>query len=132
MRALVVEDDKLYLIFVCKTLEKHGWQVDAAMNGRAALALLQERPYDIVITDIFMPEQEGMETIARVAGTFPNTRVLAMSGGSGHPRFDVLGFARKLGADDCIAKPFLPNSLMAHIAGLFPAGQSRMPAPDPR
>lgn len=121
MRALVIEDDKLYLIFVCKTLEKHGWQVDAAVNGRAALALMQERAYNLVITDIFMPEQEGMETITRIASEFPNTRVLAMSGGSGHADLDVLGFARKLGADGCIAKPFLPNALMAHIANLMPA-----------
>lgn len=120
MRALVIEDDKLYLIFVCKTLEKNGWQVDAAVNGRAALALMQERPYDLVITDIFMPEQEGMETITRIASEFPNTRILAMSGGSGHADLDVLGFARKLGADGCIAKPFLPNALMTHVSGLLP------------
>jgi DNA-binding response OmpR family regulator len=123
MRALVIEDDKLYLIFVCKTLEKHGWQVDAAVNGRAALALMQERAYDLVITDIFMPEQEGMETITRIASEFPNTRILAMSGGSGHADLDVLGFARKLGADGCIAKPFLPTALITHVSGLL-SGQA--------
>jgi DNA-binding response OmpR family regulator len=118
MRALVIEDDKFYLVFVCKTLEKHGWRVDGAANGHAALALMQEQPYDLVVTDIFMPEQGGMETITRIANAFPGTRILAMSTGSGHAEIDVLGFARKLGADGCIAKPFLPNSLMSHIAGL--------------
>jgi DNA-binding response OmpR family regulator len=118
MRALVIEDDKLYLIFVCRTLEKHGWEVDAAVNGRAALALMRDRAFDLVITDIFMPEQEGMETIARIAAEFPDTRILAMSGGTSYPDFNILEFARKLGADGCISKPFMPNALMAQIAGL--------------
>jgi DNA-binding response OmpR family regulator len=119
MRALVIEDDKLYLMFVCKTLEKHGWQVDAAGNGRAALALMQGRSYDLVVTDILMPEYDGMETIMRLASAFPHTRILAMSGGA-QAGVDVLEFARKLGADGYIAKPFLPNTLMTQVLALIP------------
>lgn len=115
-QALVIDDDKFYLVFVCNVLEKAGWKVDAAVNGRTAMALMEERDYDLIVTDIFMPEQEGLETIISVGQRYPRARILAMTSGGANPAFDYLLVARKLGAHGCIQKPFLPSSLLSQAA----------------
>lgn len=115
MHALVIEDDKLYMLLVCQTLEREGWHVDVAVNGRAGMALLRERSYDAVVTDIVMPEQEGIETIRAIRHEFPKTRIVAMSSGSDRPDMDYLQLARAFGAHQTIEKPFTPGALSACV-----------------
>lgn len=114
-RALVIEDDKVNLLLVSRTLEKRGWQVDVATNGRTAMALMAERNYDLVVTDIIMPDQEGLETISQIRRNHPSLRILAMSAGGAKPDFDYLKIARTMGASDTIRKPFTPSALLTHV-----------------
>ena len=115
LRALVIEDDKVSLLLVSRMLEKRGWQVDAAGNGRAGMALMADRRYDLVVTDIFMPDQEGLETISQIRRTYPGLRILAMSAGGARPEFDYLAIARSIGATATIRKPFTPSALLAQV-----------------
>lgn len=124
--ALVIEDDKVNLLLVSRTLEKRGWQVDAATNGRTGMALMAERNYDLVVTDIIMPDQEGLETISQIRRNHPGLRILAMSAGGANPDFDYLKIARTMGASDTIRKPFTPSALLTHVERVMavPAAES--------
>ena len=110
-RVLVVDDTPDILGFIRAGLERAGYVVDLADNGREALARQREQACDVLITDIFMPEAEGLETIDRFRAEFPATRIIAMSGG--RPRLqDYLGVARAIGADAALPKPFGIDELL--------------------
>jgi DNA-binding response OmpR family regulator len=126
--ALVIDDDKLYMLLVCRTLEREGWHVDVAVNGRAGMALLRERSYDAVVTDIIMPEQEGIETIRAIRREFPKIRIVAMSSGSGRPDLDYLQIARAFGAHQTIEKPFTPGALCARVRAALAEGDTDHPS----
>lgn len=113
-RALVIDDDAFQMLFVRTVLENVGWQVDAAADGRAGIARLRQDRYDLVITDIIMPNQEGLETIRMVRSQFPGIRIIAMSAGSSGTG-DYLHFARSFGADQTVRKPFTPAALLERV-----------------
>ena len=123
MRRLLVADDSpdmresLRLI-----LERAGYEVMVAPDGARALELQRERPADVLITDIFMPEQDGLETITAFRREFPGTRIVAMSGGGvrvdGAIYLETAGVA---GADILLDKPFDPKSLLQALSDLAPA-----------
>src|SRR3990172_2445038 len=81
-RILVVDDNQDIYAFMRAALEGAGYQVQTASEGAQALALQRERPADLLITDIFMPVQEGFETISRFRVEFPRTRIIVMSAGN--------------------------------------------------
>jgi two-component system response regulator AtoC len=81
-RILVVEDDEACRAVVCDMLAGNGYEVTAARDGNEALALMGARPADIVLTDVLMPDKDGLEVIREIVRQFPATRVLAMSGTS--------------------------------------------------
>jgi len=104
---LIVDDDtsiqKMLKIF----FENKKFKVSLASDGREAVYLQSREPADILLTDIFMPEQEGLETIREIRDKYPNTKIIAMSGGAFYraPN-DYLTIAQKIGAHDVICKPF--------------------------
>ncbi|KPA18917.1 Response regulator receiver protein [Candidatus Magnetomorum sp. HK-1] len=104
---LIVDDDtsiqKMLKIF----FENKNYQVTLASDGREATYLQSKNPADIILTDIFMPEKEGLETIREIRERHPHTKIIAMSGGAFYraPN-DYLTIAQKIGADDVICKPF--------------------------
>lgn len=110
MRILLVDDDRDALRLVQLELEREGFDVETAENGRQALELQRKRPADVVITDIFMPEMDGMETIDWIKTKFPRTVVIAV--GAGWGRLDYLSIARLIGADAVLAKPFTSKELL--------------------
>jgi CheY-like chemotaxis protein len=118
-RALVIDDDKLYLLLVRSSLEKGGWTVDVARDGPAGIDLMTAERYDLVIAGIAVPEPEGLETIARIRDRFPGTRIMAIAGAEAGPDCDCLALARKLGAAGCLRKPFLPNALTSYVAWIM-------------
>jgi YesN/AraC family two-component response regulator len=78
-----------------------------APNGKVGMKLFQEEPFDLVITDIIMPEKEGIETIGDIRRYFPETKIIAISGGSRSLKADyVLNTAKSLGVDCTLFKPF--------------------------
>ena len=79
------------------------------------------RTADVVITDIFMPEKEGIETILAIRHEFPEARIIAISGGGEGSRFSYLCYARQLGATRTLAKPFSPSQLLGVIEEMLGA-----------
>jgi CheY-like chemotaxis protein len=113
---LVIDDDPLVRISVRAVLEGAGHSVTDADNGRSGLVQFKASRFDAVITDIIMPDMEGIETIRAIRALDPKVPVLAMSGGGRAGSADVLKSARALGADHVLHKPFEEDELLAALA----------------
>jgi CheY-like chemotaxis protein len=111
-RILLVDDDEALRTVLRLTLEKMGHVVLEAGNGIEALALQKREPVEVLLTDLIMPEKEGMETIKEFTLKYPLVRIIAMSGGGRGSATDYLKFAKMMGADSVLAKPF-SNQMMA-------------------
>lgn len=105
-RILVVDDDPDFRSVLCRALSHVGYDVLDAPNGRTALQLLGTRGVDLVITDVLMPEMEGVEFIDQLRRRYPTLPVVAVSGGGRLLRSDCLKIARLIGARATLAKPF--------------------------
>jgi len=116
---LVIDDDEILRPMLRMTLEHLGHEVGEARDGNEGLALQQQRPADIVLTDLVMPNKEGIETIVELRQKFPNLRIIAMSGGSRVTATDYLDIARWAGAKRILTKPFTPTDLAAAIAAVL-------------
>jgi DNA-binding response OmpR family regulator len=104
---LIVDDDKSIQKMLKIFFENKKYSVSLASDGREALYVQSKDPADIILTDIFMPEKEGLETIREIREKYPQVKIIAMSGGAFYraPN-DYLTIAKKIGADDVICKPF--------------------------
>jgi DNA-binding response OmpR family regulator len=112
---LVVDDSADIRGFMRAALEHEGYGVALAENGRQALDLQREQPAELLITDIFMPDVDGIETIARFKSEFPSVRVIAMSAGGAAKMQDYLRIAGYIGADAVLAKPFEVDELVRTV-----------------
>jgi DNA-binding response OmpR family regulator len=121
MRILVIDDDVLLRRTVTKILVAAGHEVLNAENGRQGMAVFRASQPQVVVTDIVMPEQEGIETIVSMRRENPKIRIIAISGGGQVGGLDVLKMAQMLGADDVIEKPFRAAELVARVAALEPS-----------
>lgn len=116
---LVVDDEPAVRELLRLVLERDGHTVMEAGNGRKAMRALRDAQVDVVITDIIMPEQEGMETISEIRRLRPEIKIIAMSGGGRRLTMDFLPMATRLGADMTFEKPFKPTELAAAVADLL-------------
>lgn len=103
---LVIDDEQLIRLQIRSALELEGFTVQEAANGIEGLARIAEATPDVVITDILMPDKEGIETILELRRTYPKIRIIAISGGGRTGNKDFLRTAKHLGADRTLAKPF--------------------------
>ena len=110
-RILIIDDDVQILKLLRKILEYEGYDVVDAVDGNKGLKLYREDPTDLVITDIIMPEKEGIETIIDLRREFPEAKIVAMSGG-GQP---YLHMAKGLGAMHTLSKTFGKEELLEAI-----------------
>jgi len=101
---LIVDDDKPIRNLLRRILEEDGHQIREAENGERALILYREAPADLVITDILMPERDGIDVILALTREFLDARVIAMTGAAG--TLNVLDVAKLFGARSIIKKPF--------------------------
>ena len=99
-------------------LQMHGYDVRTAADGAEAMSLQRARPARVLITDLFMPGQEGMETIAQFRREWPKVKIIAVSGGGGVAKNSYLPAARMAGADATLPKPFSFQALVDTIKGL--------------
>ncbi len=104
-RILVVDDDERIRTLIRRGLKKLGHEVIEAGDGAAALKRLRADPVDLLITDLYMPEMEGLELIQKARAAWPELGIIAISGGTADTKFDFLPVADSLGADDVLAKP---------------------------
>jgi DNA-binding NtrC family response regulator len=114
-RILVVDDDPGIRRALHILLSRSGYRVTQARNGLEALRLWREAGGDLVITDLHMPEKNGIETILEMLTHSPGMRIIAMSGGNQTKRLDLLGNATMLGAVLTIEKPFTLNEMLTLV-----------------
>lgn len=112
---LVIDDDEMVRTMLLRTLARGGYEATGARDGLEGLALFREAPCDLVITDIFMPNQEGLATIMELRRCFPAIRIVAISGGGARASLDVLPVAEALGACRTMRKPFTPQEVLAVV-----------------
>lgn len=114
-RILVIDDDDLLRGLLRNALSRAGWIVTEARDGSEGLALFNRSPVDVVITDILMPEKEGLETIRELQARCPDVKIIAMSGGGKGLNLDVLDIAKRFGATVVMEKPFDLDKML-HLA----------------
>ncbi len=120
MRILVVDDDVEVREMIKKMLSGQNYDVLLAANGNESMKIIKNEPdIDIVITDIIMPEKEGIETILEIKRDFPHIRILAISGGGRGDPQNYLVLAKGLGADLTLGKPFIKQELLEAVNALL-------------
>jgi DNA-binding response OmpR family regulator len=117
---LVVEDDIVLGALICRGLRAAGYQVAEASDGNKALESLETVNYAAVVTDIIMPDKEGVETIIEIRKRWPTTKIVAISGGGRVDPSMILNLAEHLGADAVLKKPFSLKSLLDVLKTLAP------------
>lgn len=119
-RVLVIDDNQDMRELMQVILDGAGYTVEVACDGEAGLSCQRAQPADLVITDIFMPNQDGIETIAQLRKEFPSLKVLAISGGSRRGKADgYLLTAREIGAHVVLPKPFDQQELLRAVRELL-------------
>jgi DNA-binding response OmpR family regulator len=118
MRVLVIEDNGAFRGLTLRWLHSYGIEAEGATNGAEGLAMQRARPADVIVTDIFMPEMEGIETIHDLRREFPEAKIIAMSGRDPLMKFDVFEVAREVGAARTFKKPFRFEELVAAVYSL--------------
>ena len=123
VRILIIDDNPDIRATLQWLLEGEGYHVAIAANGLEGLKLQRSSPADIVVTDVFMPEQDGIETLWTFRQEFPQVPIIVMSGGGTSPSgTDYLSVARHLGAKKTLAKPLDPQELVEVVRQIAQAG----------
>ena len=130
-RILLIEDDDSVRTLLFLALVHVGHTVIEARNGREGLNLFRSAPFDLVITDIVMPEKEGFEVLMKIRKRNPSLKIIAISGGGLHNAAHYLHTAKLLGAAKVLAKPFSNEELMAAVNELLPGGGTPATTPPP-
>ncbi len=118
-RILIIEDDNEVREYLESVLSRAGYQVISAGNGKEGVALFRKDPADLVITDIIMPEKDGIETIMDLRRANSNLKVIAISGGGRAEPENYLHSARLLGANRTMKKPFTNQEMIDAIRELL-------------
>jgi DNA-binding response OmpR family regulator len=121
MKILVIDDDVMLLRVMVRILTGDGHEVQSATDGERAMAIYRGMQPDLVITDIVMPGQEGMETILTLRRDDNPVKIIAISGTDA----EMLETARLIGADDVIEKPFRAHELIDRVRALDPSHATR-------
>lgn len=111
-RILIIDDDEQLRALLHEILERAGFAVVEAANGVEGLQLFRSEPADLVITDLIMPDKEGVETILELRREFPEARIIAISGGGRNGSANYLPIAARLGARRTVAKPFSRQEIL--------------------
>jgi DNA-binding response OmpR family regulator len=119
-RVLVIDDNRDMRELMRVILEGVGYSVDLAEDGEVGLRAQRTRPADVVITDIFMPNQDGLEIIVRLRVEYPEVKVLVVSGGGARVKGSgYLTTAREIGAHAVLPKPFEQQDLLLAVRALL-------------
>lgn len=118
-RILVIDDNEDVRAVVSGVLESAGHEVTVAPNGARGIEQQRKSPAEVVITDIVMPEKEGIETIRDLKQEFPELRIIAMSGAGMLNTANYLLTAKALGAHAVLRKPFGPSALLELVQDLL-------------
>lgn len=114
-KILIIDDEPHILLMLKKMLEKAGYEIDLAANGKEGLRLFRATPSDLVITDIIMPEMEGLETIREMKRMQSDLKIIAMSGGGKISAESYLETAKIFGASKIVEKPFSQQQMVIAV-----------------
>ena len=118
-KILIIDDESHILLMLKKMLERAGYEIDLAANGVEGIKLFKESRADLVITDIIMPEKEGLETIREMRRIKSDLKIIAMSGGGKVSADNYLEIAKIFGAARVIAKPFTKLEMVTAVQELM-------------
>lgn len=121
---LIVEDDKDLREMLKASLLKRRFSVIEASNGNEALMRFKPSLTDLVITDLIMPDEDGLKVIIKIKELKPSTKIIAISGGGKAGPGNYLNLAKALGADEVFSKPFSINEIMNKIDELLKIEQT--------
>ena len=116
---LIIEDDPIMLRNLAQWFQQAGCRVMVAHDGVEGMEQFNKLRPDVVVTDIIMPNREGVETLMAIKAQAPDVKVLAISGGGRLGSTDLLAMARSLGADAVMAKPFRSTDIVGAVARLL-------------
>ena len=114
---LLIEDDDSVRALLRTTLTSAGYTVQEAVNGRHGIRVFRKAPTDLVITDLYMPDRDGLDVIEALRRSHRRVKILAISGASG--TMGYLPVAQSLGAVAVLQKPFAPSALLHLVADLL-------------
>ena len=118
-RILIIDDDAQVREMLRQTLTREGYDVVGAPNGLEGVKLYREKPADLVITDLIMPEQEGIQTIIELRREFPDVKIIAISGGGRLDPEPYLEIAKGTGVQYTFTKPIDRQALLGAIRQLI-------------
>lgn len=131
---LIIDDQPEIRRLVRQLLESAGHTVREAANGVEGLTVLKTEPADVIITDLFMPEMDGIEILTELRRQNIHVPVIAISGGGQFGHLDLLRTARRMGAFRALTKPFALRDLLDAVREALAAGAAASPTrlePDP-
>ena len=118
-RILVIDDNTSMREALCEMLRQSGHETVDIASGRLAVQVHRSQPVDLIITDIFMPDTDGLEVIFNFRRNFPEVKIIAVSGGGSRGMVELLAVARKMGAQRAFMKPFSWDELLAAVEELL-------------
>lgn len=118
-RILVIDDDWQMREMMHQALDRAGYAVVDAANGKIGMNIQRQDPVDLVITDLIMPEKEGIETIRELRRDFPGLKIIAISGGGRAGADGYLSVAKTIGADRTLSKPFDLKQILDTVGELL-------------
>lgn len=121
---LIIEDDEQVRLMLRMTFESKGYEVDTAPNGKEGIKRYREKQADVVITDLIMPEKEGLETILELRNEFQNAKIIAISGGGKLSPDGYLKVAADFGAEFTFPKPVPTEQLVDAVESLVGKSES--------
>ena len=119
VRILIIDDEDQPRRMLQQVLTRAGYEVIEARNGNEGLQYFRARPTDLIITDILMPEKEGLETIIDIRREFPAVKIIAISGGGRTGNLNFLEVAKRLGAQHTLQKPFELQEMLGAVRDLL-------------
>ncbi len=124
-RILIIDDNAAIRAALCALLEQVGYSVTAIAAGHMAVTLHAATPFDLVITDMFMPDTDGLEVIQQFRLRDPAVKIIAISGGGSRGMVEVLSIAKLMGATRALMKPVGIDLLLTTVEELI--GPGRLP-----
>ncbi len=126
-RILLIDDEEAVRLTVGEILKRAGYDVQSAADGKSGLELFQRQDFDLLITDLLMPEGDGLETIMALRRGRKALKIMVISGCGQTLGSEYLKIAQHLGADLTLPKPFTRVALLAGVAKLLEAPSGKVP-----
>ncbi len=114
MRILVIDDDANIRGILAEMLTTAGYEVVEASNGKEGVRLYRDAPFDLVVTDLLMPEKDGLEVVMELRKDFPQVKIITLSGGGAYGN-SSLETSKALGAARALLKPFMEDQLLEAV-----------------